>query len=112
MVFHTVEFYGAAARYLSALRDYEMEFERCRCNIALGESATDASPAPEAMARSLLQQLQKGLPRLINFAFLASKKLCEPAQVEFRAPFISIAAENISVEGIAAAQQATDAQKN
>jgi hypothetical protein len=110
LVFNIVEFYGAAAQYLSALRDYKMEFERPRYNIALPRSATGASAAPEAMARSLLHELQQGLPRLINFAFVASKKLCEAAHVEFRAPFISIAAENLSVEAIAAAQKATNAQ--
>jgi len=110
LVFGIVGFYGAATQCLSALRDYKMEFERCRYNIAQPGSATEASPAPEVMARSLLEQLQKALPRLVNFAFLSTKKLCEAADVEFRAPFISVAAENLSVEGIAAAQEASNAQ--
>lgn len=109
-----VKFYTAADLYASAVRDYQKACNRLDDGLS-GQFGSIPLPSAHAgaslhKAREALKRLKEVSPHLVNMAFLACKKLCERTVVEFSAPVIAVAAENLSVEAIAEAQKDSYAQ--
>lgn len=116
LVTQIVHFYTAADVYVSLIRDYQALSDQYLDGLSGGLGSVPLASAAARVslnkARDTLKRLKDSSPHLVNMAFLACKKLCERTGVEFRAPVIAVAAEDLSVDEIVADQKGSDAQTN
>ncbi len=104
MVGNIVGFYSTAEAYLSILRDYRIESERYY--------QQGGDKVAEEKARTFLGQVKSTGPEITKLIHVLSEELCKVASVQFRAPIIAVAAEDLATEKIAASLEGGNAQKN
>jgi len=83
-----VEFYGSATRFLITLQAYS-------------DAVRNAHEAPSnidwrGMASQYREHTVKAIPWVRLLSYMVSRRLCEYAGVEFTAPTIAVAAENLT----------------